>query len=143
MHRRLGPLCLGAVHPRPQLERRGHTKRRTRADYLWALRLSASSNLYRITDHVRGDRDRGGPRRRTYRRAVGIRKPLDKTALRRKAHVREISERVCGLSAARKTTHSIRRLEDRSWKIEDSGQRRVPNSDLLSSISQLPSSVIR
>src|SRR5437868_9021302 len=81
--------------------------RRTRADYLRALCVGASSNLYRITDHVRGDRHRAGPHRRTYRRAVRVRQLLGKIALRRNAHVKEIPERVCGISAARKTTRTF------------------------------------
>ena len=69
MRRRFGVLYLGAVHARAQLERRGHIKRRPRTDYLWALRVDASSNLYRIIDDVRCDRDRARTRRWNYRDA--------------------------------------------------------------------------
>src|SRR6266404_1219673 len=106
MRRRLGVLYLGAVHARARLERRGHIKRRPRADYLRALRVGASSNLYRTTDHVRGDRDRARTRRRNYRDAVRVRELLDKIALRRKPHVKEIPRAVCGLSETREAHHS-------------------------------------
>src|SRR5438045_9439264 len=110
MHRRPGLLYMGAVHTRTQLERCGHIKRRARTDYQWALCVGASSNLYRITDHVRGDGDRARPLRRNYRYAVRVREPLDKIAPRRKTHVNKISERVCGLSAAREAPHSAHPL---------------------------------
>src|SRR5260370_37108990 len=107
MRRRFGLLHLGAVHARTQLERCGHIKRSPRADYLWALRVGASSNLYRIAHHVCGDRDRARPRRRNYRDAVRVRESLDKIALRRKAHAPAIPERLCGLSATREAPHSV------------------------------------
>src|SRR6266404_8601477 len=110
MRRRFGVLYLGAVHARAQLERRGHIKRRPRTDYLWALRVDASSNLYRIIDDVRCDRDRARPRRRNYRDAVRVREPLDKIALRRKAHAQAVPRAVCGLSETREAHHSVHSL---------------------------------
>ncbi len=80
--------------------------------------LGASSNLHRITDHVRGDRDRARPRRRNNRYAVRVREPLDKIAPRRKAHVNKISERVCGLSAAREAPHSVHPLKLQVTQLE-------------------------
>src|ERR1700738_3507580 len=103
MRRRPGVLYLGEVYSRTQLERCGHVKRRTRADYLWALRAGASSNLYRITDDVRCDRDRAGTCRRNYRCASRIPELLDKIASRGKSHAQTVSERVRGLSTARET----------------------------------------
>src|SRR6266446_4692464 len=110
MRLRFGVLYLGAVHARAQLERRGHIKRRPRTDYLWALRVGASSNLYRIIDDVRCDRDRARPRRRNYRDAVRVREPLDKIALRRKAHAQAVPRAVCGLSETREAHHSVHSL---------------------------------
>src|SRR5213075_960037 len=118
MRRRFRILYLGAVHARTQLERCGHIKRRPRTDYLWSLRVGTSSNLHRITDHVRGDRDRARPRRRNNRYAVRVREPLDKIAPRRKAHVNKISEQVCGLSAAREAPHSVHPLKLQLTQLE-------------------------
>src|SRR5258708_6609890 len=92
VHRRLTVLYLGAIHTRAQLERGGHIQRRSRADYLRALCVSASSNLYRTTDHVRGHGGRARTHRRNYRCAARVRELLDKTALRRKTHAPEIPE---------------------------------------------------
>src|SRR6266481_631023 len=111
VHRWFGVLYLGEVHARTQLERSRHIKRRARTDYLWALFVGAPSNLYRITDHVRGDRDRAGPYRRNYRDAVRVRELLGKTAPRRKAHAQAVPRAVCGLSAAREAPHSAHPLK--------------------------------
>src|SRR5713101_2440909 len=111
MPRRFGILYLGEVHARTQLERRGHVKRRARADYPWDLRVGASSNLYRITDHVRGDRDRARPRRRNYRDAVRVRELLDKITLRRKAHAQAVPRAVFGLSETREAHRSLHPLK--------------------------------
>src|SRR6266705_1560957 len=112
MRRRFGILYLGEVHARTQLERCGYLKRRARADYLWALRVGASSNLYRTADHVRGDGDRARPRRWNYRDAVRVREPLDQIALRRKTHAPAIPERVRGLSAPCEAHHSVYSLNN-------------------------------
>ena len=103
-------LHLGASHFGEQLEWYDHIERKTRIDRARTVPPRASSNLYRITDDVGGDCDRGGPRRRNYRCAARVRELLDETALRRTAHVGEIPERVFGLSKARKTAYTFRSL---------------------------------
>src|SRR5438270_3767706 len=123
MRWRIALLYLGQVHAWPQLERRRDIQRRSRTNHPRTVRDRASSNLHRDADHDCWNRYRVWPRCRDHRAAVSVLGSVDQTALRGKTHARKIPGSVCGLPAAREAHHSVHPLADRSWKIEDGGQR--------------------
>src|ERR1700719_3795235 len=110
MHRRVVFLHLGQDQPWAQLERRRDIEGRPRTDYGGTVRDRASSDLHRTPGHDRRDRDRPRARRWNHRVAVRVLGTVDQTPLRRETHAPEISGRIRGLSAARKTTYTFRSL---------------------------------